>query len=116
MKAALLAITAAIAAAVVVWIITAETTSLPSSWQWAIIVGVGLIALIGTYFLARNDQSERSSGIRIGTNIRSKKDTRISDVEVTPLDGSGVDIGRQLRSKASVVISKIRIGNRNSSK
>jgi hypothetical protein len=112
MKAALLAITAAVVAAVIVWVITMETASLPSSWRWTIIVGIGLIALFGTYFLARNDQSGRSSGIRVGTNIRSKKDTRISDVEVTPYDDSSVDIGRHIRSKASVVLSRIRIGNR----
>jgi low affinity Fe/Cu permease len=113
MRAALLAITAAVVAAVIVWVITTETTPLPSSWQWIIIVGIGLIAMVGTYFLARNDQPGRSSGIRVGTNIRSKKDTKISDVEVTPADNSSVDIGRHIRSKASVMLSRIRIGNRN---
>jgi low affinity Fe/Cu permease len=115
MKAALLAITAAVVAAAIIWVITTETTSLSSSWQWTIIGGVGLVALVGTYFLARNDQPEGSSGIRIGTNIRSGKDTRISNVEVTSFDGS-VDIGRRIRSRANVILNSIRIGNRNNSK
>jgi hypothetical protein len=106
----LLAVSAAVVGAVIIWAVTDVATPLKPTWQWGIMISVGLIFFIATLAIARKIHPDRQQGIAIGRGIRSGGDAEVTDVSVDGAAPKNVEIGTDVKSKGTTRISRIRLG------
>ncbi len=109
MRKAIFQVAAAVAAAAIVLLVVAVSNSLSAPVRWLLVAVTALVAFSAAWLAARRISPGHGSGVEVGNRIRSGGDVHVEDVSVEPTS-QGIRIGSDIRSKRSARLARIVVG------
>jgi hypothetical protein len=109
MRRTVFEVAVAVAAAILVFALVALSSSWNPVLRWLLIGAAALVALAAAWLASQSKSRNATSGVEIGTGIRSGGGVGIEDIRVDP-NSDNVRVGSDIKSRFGTHLRRITIG------